>query len=1312
MRDSVRRRLRFLLVLCALLNVAWAQGNLQPAAKSKFDKLPAELQPTDPEVRSLLEQALADSETGAFDPAISKVEKALAVCTAKGLVADRAIAEASMGQAHFMKGQWKQAEQFERQALQHAIESSNLVLEADILVTLAALPRIEGDLPKALSILSDALDRAKRSRNHLIQSRVLSEMGALRLAMGKPKEARPLLERALEIDEVNDFDSRPLHMVYLAQVTLAESPSSLDSAMQQLEKARDLAVEKENYFALVLSCAELGKVYLGKGQVDKGLSLLENMNAGKAPTSEMVIKNPAAYRATLALPLYRSVVLGYLAFAYRLAKQEDRALHTFSDLYAYAEGAGFVEFEAGAADEIARSNQALGNNEAAIAYFRIAANKLRSLKYEAQLERTLASLADLLMRSGGFDEAGRASQEIVEIADRRNDAFYQFAARVDVARAHYQMKRLADAEKPLIGAELLIPALQSDSKLDHKMVAGQVLNLYVSQAQLYMALKRPIEALIAFEKAMLAAEDAKNEEAKKGLLETVRQSLEGGKVRDEADRAYKEDNLSAALIFYELLATFEATEARWNGRTEEWFKAPNPVAFRLLEIPLKLVAEPNGAQVLEGNLALMGRVAGIARISGNDALMGYYLRENKPDLAVEAGKSALDLLGPQRASIPYVRVVCQLAFAAWGSGNLDLAREKLVPCMESARQVASEDPKYLSLAQMLQSGILMSSNPSEALKAAETLAAKEPNDPEKHALVARIYEEQGKPSQAIAAWKEAQTLYEKAGDRTAVARSNLEIARLLEPKSRGEFPEKLSHLEAALSLYQGTSDLIGQSDTNLEIGKFYASADDRGKAAKYLEASVSLARQVGKDAVTAPALSQAGDAYKTLDDLPRSLLLHTEAAELYRKLKDPAAESSELQSVAWLLDDLKRTDEALENAQKAKQLADSSTSWRAQYSSRLELALLYGRRGDYDDPIRSIQLLKEAQRISDAAGEGKASAWIGLTLTWDLAMVGEWEEALSQVTAALKTCESLGDSMGSFRAFSQLMMIYGDRRSDIKDFDKALQAYEAARKIAQADPSNDISSLSDSLAEIYSQTGRLDDAIKSAQEYVAYSKKEKDEENEAHALMTLAEAQRGKGDLRAAAQALSKAEPLARKHPNVYTVGRLAYAQAGQARAEGRYREAVVIYEEVISRIEGLKSAASKEQQGKIAETYGFVYDELVETLYLLWMQGRDEESLLYAQKALQYSEANKAREFADSWGRIFVRELRKRLPAELQDRERSVVAKRNRAKAELEQANTTGSAESKKKAEEAVAAADREFDGLVQELRKTYPAYASVRFP
>lgn len=1286
----------------------------QQKSKSWLNQLPPELRATDPQVRSLVESGYEKAGKGDFDDAFSDIKKALEISRQKGLVADIALAEAMMGLANVMLGKWEQAEEFNRQALQHAIDSSNRVLQADVLVSLAVRPRIEGNVAEALRMVSKALELAVSSKNLFIQSRVLAELADLQLLSGNKTSARESIQKALEIDELNDYYFKPLHQVYLARVMMAESEKNIDGAIQQLETAQKAAIEKENFLVLVMATNELGKAYLAKGEFDKTIELLEQARSGELAKDVETKDSTRPFKGAVALPLYRVVLLSTLAEAYRAAKKEDRALSVWNELYVLAKEMGFSLAEAGVAHEIAQSNQVLGKDEDAIKYYEIAAAKWRTTSYASQLRRSLLSLTDLLTGLQRFDEALPTLQELNQLGAKQNDLALQFTALLNIGRAHYHQKRFKESEKSFLDAKLLIPALNADKKLDQKGVEKEVLTLYFALSSLYHELREPLNQLIVLEKALVSVGFTDDREKTAGLLVAVQELSEDLKVRSLADKQYQEGNLQAALLLYELINTCEYFDARHNNKLDEWSKGPRTAFSRLFEIPYKLVTREGGARDLEDNLAKMEGVAGIARRVGYDALMRYYLDRKNFKSAMQFGEAALDFSQLEKGHKPFasdVEVLCLYAWATYLNGDQELAEERVTYCVEQAQLLESEEPKLMGMAQWIAVQVLSFNKPAEAQKFAEVIANAKSDDPSLKAQLASLYARQGKLSEAVKAWNEALTLYEQKHDSQAQARLHLDAGRALAVEKSPEFRNlALSHLEKSLSIYRAISDEGGLFDTEVALGRYYTSANDRTKALLHFRSAETLASQLNKDPLKAMVLSEMGEAYAAFDDPNNSLQHHTRAAEIYRRLRDPGAEAQQLQFVGYRLEVLQRKDEALESFTTAKHLADKTSLWWRQYWSRQVLASAYESRGEY---MRAIDLYRESKLIAETGHHQSNSAWSSYSLAWSLANIGEWEGALEEGEASLAIAREIHDKKHEFTSLTLLMNVYGDRRSGVKDLTKAMHAYEEAKAAAALNPSIDLMDLSDTLLEIHMQMGRFDDAVKFAQEAVGYYQKQKDERSSANALMGLSEAYRKTGNFAAAAKALDSAEPLVKKLGDLYSTGRLYYSKAGLARANGHLAEAVELYEKVIESLELLKSRAQITQQKKIAESYSFLYDELIEALHALWEQRGRDKSLSYPETALEYGETIKARDFSSSWGNTFVLEMRRLLPAEIQERERSIVSKREKLSAELEnrRSESTSSAAASKLAAE-LNAVNKDLESFVKELGTKYSAYSSVRFP
>jgi CHAT domain-containing protein len=96
----------------------------------------------------------------------------------------------------------------------------------------------------------------------------------------------------------------------------------------------------------------------------------------------------------------------------------------------------------------------------------------------------------------------------------------------------------------------------------------------------------------------------------------------------------------------------------------------------------------------------------------------------------------------------------------------------------------------------------------------------------------------------------------------------------------------------------------------------------------------------------------------------------------------------------------------------------------------------------------------------------------------------------------------------------------------------------------------------------------------------------------------------------------------------------------------------------------------------------------------------------------LQEAELNKSRIFTTSWGKTFLEALRRRLPASLQEKERTLSARQVSLQAELEQSMSGEGTRPVKQVQEDLKRLAGELAELQKELRQASPAYAEARYP
>lgn len=1283
--------------ICFLLFISAIEAVSQQTSTPQQEYVPPELQASDPQVKGYLDSSDKLSSKGDYIQAFQQLQKALDLCTAKGFVADKALVEARLGGAYFVQGKLTDAKQLWLDSFADAVKTANLVLQADALVALSGMSQASGNPAEALDLGTRALDLARKSKNLFIQSRCFGELGNLQHALGKQKEARTNVEEALSLDRLNHYSWEPWHLLYLAWITADDS--KLDGAMQLATSARELAIQKQNYLVFSLASGWLGQALVRKGHLDAGIKLLELSRDGVSEDGKPLFSNMPSYRAAMALPFPRITILAAIGDAYKAGQRVDDELKTYQELYDSAKAAGFTLAAAGASAEIAVLHQNKKEYDQAITYYALAAEGFNLAGNTVQRINALSSEAFLLGQQAQNERAAAIYEELVPLVKSVGDTGRRFLFDLSIAEMVQPKGDLQRTQKALEDAESLLSPDLSLATIEPKLV----LELYVRMADLAAKNSQPMQELVALEKGMNPAE-AVDANAKTVIGGVVREKLNAAHAREAADQAYANGRFTQALLCLELIQHFEQIDAQWNGKSAEYAQSvtKDEIVSRLLQLPSKIIAQAGGAEFLETNLQQMGPVARAVKIPILMSLVGHYMTEQRQDMVVKFLSAALPSVNLQQPAPWDVAIVCNLALSLMQQKQQDAAIKELGPCLETAVKVG--DPNLLAVAHQTNYFVLSMAGKSDGAKeSAQYLLDHSAQDPAQYAQMAQLQTQQGKFADSVESWQKALHLFEARKDLAGMASAHVAIATDLDSiKSRAD--EEQNNLESALALYKTLGSSEGQARTSMLLGKFFTEKKDAAKARNYFDAALKLAREAKSPELEANVLSEIGQAYRSSDQPAKALESFRASEKIYHAINNPGNEAWQLRNEALALNDLSRFDEAMDTAIRASHLADASGNWVYRYWTRRLLADGYANRGDYRNALTE---LREARSISDAANQPLNSAWAALSLAAAFSTLGQWEEALADVDFALPIVRQFNDTEDEFQALNLLIDIYGARESELKDLDKAVEYYESASRLVQKADKTKQAVLDLSIEEIYWQQGRFKEAIEKATAALTYFKKIKDDWGQPNALISLAEAQRSAGDLRAAEAMLTRAEPLVKRANNFYITGRLYYGQANLLKAQGRFKEAIDKYEHVVALLEQVKSTSDLSIRRKTSESYGFIYDELVDTYYRLADQD-PQSKVSAADSALRYAELNKARIFTSSWGQTFVDVLKHELPAQLQERERELSARNDSLQSELQREDRRSAG----RIEQDIRKVQDEQSALQQEIRRANPAYAAVRYP
>jgi tetratricopeptide (TPR) repeat protein len=1221
-----------------------------------------------------------------------KLEKALQIANSRGLVGDQALLEASLASAYIVQGNTGQAFLLFQKALQDSIDAKRQVLQADILVSISSEAQMKGNTQGAMDLIHQALSLSERSGNLYGKARALGELGKLELQSGKNDEAASLIDQALDIDKLNGYKFEALHLFYKASYQGVIGKE--DEAIQTLTDARAKALIAKDTVTFIQAENAYAFGLVKKGKVDEAIrqmDLVDRKDMGE------FVPDPAlrsCLESYLQLPFLRLIWLEGFANVLEAANQKEREVGVWQEVFSTSQELGFAAGEAEAKEKAANLESQLKKTGEALKDYALAADLYRKLGNEAFLDRAEVSESILLVNAGRGSEAVPLVEEIASYAKRLKFRELEFRANITLAGIYQPTGDMAKARTALERAASLVHPGPFDEQLDNKTVHLA----YVSLSDVYRKLEIPTKELISIDQAFFVSFHLKDDAAKKREVDYLDQRLKELRIRELVEQRQKEGQLSESLIYSYILYLRDGMPAK-PAEDANW--------QRILSLPFQIMQKPGGAGDLTEMLKDLGPLLNFEKLPLLNAMARYYMAAGAdPGLTEKYALAAEDLVNGLQGDWTALTAecTCQLAVSYARQGKNALAQTKGAECVSLAGR--TQDEQLIVYADAANSMVqAQTGNIAAAKSSLQKLLSKTPDNPELLVQLAMSFASAKLYDEANSQLGSAVHKLLSAGDKRTAAGAYVRVSVVLNSDSSDAAKKlQLEYLNAALNLFHGLkapadegSILVGLGDYFLRVSENKSAVDEYAKAKE-------LAQNSAQKNILAQSLLGLGNAYQAQKDFAKASESHAAAAILFHELSNSVGETNSLRNLGrdyYLLNDPGKALPALLEARKVANRAGPIYAYFAAYF----LGDYYDSQGEYEKGLASF---RDALEITTKAGDTEHSAYSHLALAGVVGFLGAWEDSVTESEIALKLFEKLGNREGQAACWAHLTSIYSDRTSSLKDFDKAQACYRKALELGYG------KTLGLDLLEIYLQTGKYSEAAKIAREDIQDCLKEKDTSCQAHGLISLSEAERLGGNLKASRSALNEARPLVAKSPDLYLNGRLQYQGSRLLASEGKLNEALRSYQQLIALIETIKGRLGAQEQKGLAENYSFIYDELVALLYSM-SKNSPKDQLGFASNALEYAEKNKARQFAESWGRVFKSQMALSLPASVREREQSLYSQRDHIAAKL--AEASDSADSSQRASLAnlnseLLGVQNQIQVFLNDLRSVSPQYAAIAYP
>jgi len=1178
-------------------------------------------------------------------------------------------------------------------ALEDSIDVKNEILEADILNALSSEAELKGNNQKALELLSRALTLSEKNRSLYEKARTLGAMGRLQLLTGKTSEAQNSIDEALNIDRLNGYKFEALHLVFRAYILgLAGND---DRAMDLLSQAKTKAIKVRDAYAFVSAENAYAFGLVRKGKADEAIGELELLRKGDLGKLALGPDDQDCLNFALTLPIFRILLLEGLTNVLEAANQKEKEIDIWRELLSISHDTELRIGEAEAERKIADLENQLKKFDDAVKDYAIAAGFYRSLQNESQLDQVEISESLLLIKLGRGMEAVPLENEIASYARSHNLRpleFYTDGVLGEIYQTAGDLNRARDAMEK---AEALVRPGPFDDELENISVHED----YVRLSNIYRALSATLKELISINKAYSVSVHLNDQKAEQAEVAYLDQRLKELRIRELVEQKQKEGQFVESLAYSYILFLFDGFPSKPTDDHSNW--------QRILSLPFQITRQKDGAAALKGILHDIGPMVGLNKLPILSALARYYIAEGaNPQLAEKYALESEDVLRDAKGDMSSLQSedACILAISYSRRGNIILAKNKIDECTKLAQKAGDQQTiSYSDAANILVQTQL--GNIGAATSSVEKLIATAPENPElildlaMSLAGAKLYDKAN--AQLEFAIQKLKSVSDKKA--AAIAYTRVAIALNGDPAEKAQELQG-KYLETARQLYHALGAQAEEAEIQVLLGDYHLKLVQTKAAIDSYEGALGLAQKAGKGDVAAESLLGLGNAYKAQRDLSQAVENHRKAATAYHNLANPQREAICLGDLARDYYDLGDADRALASLIEAKKAANDATPFN-RYLVEYLLGDFYRSQGQFEKALASYN---DAVEITTQAGDLEHLGYSHLAIAVLQEVIGGWDDSLSETTKALDLFHTVGSKEGEASCWAQLTEIYCDRNSSLKNFDKARECYAKARELS------DRKTLGLDLMEIDLQTGKFSEATKIADESFQNCLRTKDTECQAHALISLSEADGRGGNLKDSRSALNKARPMVSKSPEIYLRGRFLYAEARLLVWEGKLDEALLSYKTLISLIEKVKGNVSAQEQKSISENYGYIYDELVSLLYSMSKRTPGNQ-LTLAADSLRYAEINKARQFAASWGRVFVNQMRQTLPPAIQEREQSMYSRRDGLLAQMDAVlNNNGPNQEVeiKRLEANLSSVQGEIKDFLNDLHKLSPQYAAIAYP
>ena len=443
----------------------------------------------------------------------------------------------------------------------------------------------------------------------------------------------------------------------------------------------------------------------------------------------------------------------------------------------------------------------------------------------------------------------------------------------------------------------------------------------------------------------------------------------------------------------------------------------------------------------------------------------------------------------------------------------------------------------------------------------------------------------GDVDKALSQLAEARAIYEKIGDRHAVA-LNWGTTGLTRWGS-GDWVAVTADYEKALAARRAVEDRILEGRTLNGLGSTHQQMGDYAKSIDYYRQAIDLRRKTGDLSGLGTSLTYLGHVYNTTGRFVDARNYYEEALPILETLGNARQMVELLSGIALLNNEMGRTQESNDAYQRGIQLAAANGLGADEALCRRNLAESYRNQGRY---VEAIDEVEKAMKLLESNPNPGEVALAHLTRGITEMNMGELDDARRDLLQCAEMSKSIENP--ELAILSQLNI--GHLYLEMGAFERGLKAADQARQLAEATGSP--RSYREAMAlrgSLLMRLGKFDDSLASWQEALA-----QDEADQATGYvlvdrMSIATLYAGMGKTTDARARLREVLPEVRRAGRLELVASCLFAM-GHSFEKENADSAAFYYEKGLSGLEATgEGIGSEVQTGYLSGLRRFYYEEV-----------------------------------------------------------------------------------------------------------------------